>query len=900
MILRLLALFIVLLHLPHHSRAAAESPYTECYTASDFGNIYITTINVKPIGNTCDVRCETECAAFSSNSSSELNSDIIDTCRKACRSGLIFTSTIRQTSTASDATYGFKWSSSAISTTSACSPNAGATDSPEKIMYSSGFAMNPGETFRVTLTKPSFSDGNVVYMCGFETVQIYPVFESLKSDKWSSKQSTWINAIGNSMAQWHARNQNLVDTKIDLRDGDYISFTYGGQYRSIQNGKTSVQPIDLSLVIKNPETILKTIPYNGSDYPYGDGQVKFLPSSNIEALPSNPFTGEAVTDLDAVLANNSANSMWGLYPSAAVVRPTRFTEGLRFSDTDIWKSNGYTQVLASDVYYTYSGVLKGFSSTFTRFAIGYPFDYTDPSGSQYWKQRVGGNIVKIVRRGCKYEDGELLQYGFALQDLSSDAKNPVYLTPTEWFDLDKDTIEQFKEIDVNIATKGLLYFRIKPIEYDAITDTPTCSTSAPECIETISNTPGLFRAASRMGGYSILVEKIIKSPLSSGVISNLVDKIRGYLFGTNDNSAGVAQYVFNTLVGNSGIISAIRALLVLYIAYSGFSFMLGISQLNQKEGSIKLVKMGIVLMLLSPDSWEFFNTTAFKLITDGSLDVLVKIITPSDATEADLAALSQTPTLIFSSFDESFRVLFGTVTWLKISALLLSTPMGIVVCMMTIFAAVIYAICIAKATLLYLSSLIGIAILLSVSPVFLCFILFKYTKQMFDSWWKTLLSYALQPIFVLLAIFMLNNIALLCIKIGLGFAICSSCLLSFSFPLVGTTCIISGYNIVSAMHYPSSAASTFMPYLSNLLCLLIVCHAMYLFTTFGAKLAHMMAASMYAGALEGGEHSVSADFFNQSRGIAAKILQVDSEAIAGTSRLQASARNVMNRVRGRR
>ena len=56
---------------------------------------------------------------------------------------------------------------------------------------------------------------------------------------------------------------------------------------------------------------------------------------------------------------------------------------------------------------------------------------------------------------------------------------------------------------------------------------------------------------------------------------------------------------------------------------------------------------------------------------------------------------------------------------------------------------------IVKALFTYLAGYIGIALMVIVSPLFIPLILFRVTKQYFDKWVKTVISFALQPVLIL-------------------------------------------------------------------------------------------------------------------------------------------------------
>jgi type IV secretion system protein VirB6 len=51
-----------------------------------------------------------------------------------------------------------------------------------------------------------------------------------------------------------------------------------------------------------------------------------------------------------------------------------------------------------------------------------------------------------------------------------------------------------------------------------------------------------------------------------------------------------------------------------------------------------------------------------------------------------------------------------------------------------------------EAAVIYLSALIAIGLLITMAPIFICFMLFGFTKSLCDNWLKQLILYTLQPI----------------------------------------------------------------------------------------------------------------------------------------------------------
>lgn len=838
-------LIFMVINLFCFSTVVAQDIYSGCVTASDFGQPNQNDFIVRPIGKICFDRCKTQCQIFSKKLSGiEINDDIIERCNVACRSGNIYSSKIRVSLAPNNSGDNYAWGTKPLSTSTNCAVgNNSAIDSAGYNLYNTKTLVKPDDKITIKIMSMGSEGSNAVFMCGSSTLSIKPRFESLNPSDWNNNRNLWSNLGNSDISWWNARNQAFTDTGIDIKDGDFLSITYRGQYRHCPSGDChQITDFDKSLLIMRPD--INNNNGSGLGYPQ-QGNYYALPSAKLKSLGS--VFGGSDKDMgensEEIYKNNKDIQWLGLQGSMATQK-TRFGKGLDFGKDEKFLSNGKgkgnTEVYSQDPIYTFTGALEGFSPRFARLGIAYP-------ELVYWPDNLGGLAVDITRKGCMYTNGQRLQFAIGETDAASDIKNPVYNEPqsNQWVDLTDDNLSNFEYL--KIPYEGVLYLRIKPMAYsDDVA--PLCSTKNDICRASISNVKELYQPYNTDGQYYVVVQNTDDPGKVEKVVTSIVDVIRTYLFGNNSDQQGMVQVLFNKFISDSGLVKAIRALIVLYMAFTGLCFMIGIAQFTQKEGITRLFKMAIVLTLIGPDSWKFFNDHLFKLFTDGMLELLVMVTAAPDSAPSEIANLLDHPTQIFSVFNEPFEVLFGSVTWIKIIALFFSgSAMGPVIGFVVILAAGMYAICIAKAILLYLVSLIGIGVLLIMAPIFISFMLFEYTKTMSVTWLKQLASLTLQPIFVFSFITVINYLILASLKTALGFSACKACFLAISIPTYDSVCIIPGYITLYGLHHPSEALSPPMLPISAVFYFLILVQAMYVFTEFGASLANFIITQMFAG-----------------------------------------------------
>lgn len=857
-------LFFVLVILS--TQANAQLLYTDCIYANDFGESNDAYVLLRPVGKICYDRCEIECQAFSrfaDNTTVELNYDIIQSCMTACMSGSTFSSTVREYSAVTTG-FPFTVSSTTYTTGSACSATDTAIDSAANNEYDTELLVAPGDKVQIKVAGIA-GLSNEIYMCGYEIKLVYPSYEAMKMSDWDSNVPSW-NPAGNSI--WNARNPYYVDMGLYVKDGDLLSIGYGGQYVTCNSAPCDFHQSDANLMLKKPTDAINksyTVVDSGNIIPGSQLQIMLTDSTG---MPTGSQTAYDIATF------NSTVEIFGLKGAVPQQVNTRFAAASDINTSEGYYYNGEVKISGQDIYRTFSGTLTGYSTNFARLALGHSMS-TFASGASWINnvsppdapKNLGGYMLEITRKGCPFYNGALVQYGIketistAETESTVSGSNDEYNTSvTAWYDVDSDVIMNFDYI--NIPEGGKLFLRIKSIDYDTSL-APQCNLSESYCGGAASTTANLYKSYNRGGQYAILVSKQKEDGQLISIIRDVVGIVKGYLFGTGAdttgatgqffsggsgtgsnvsafaqaNSQGIVQHLFNRYVSNSMLVNAIRATLVLYIAWVGLSFMIGISPMTQKEALVIIGKITIVVALISPNSWEFFNTTFFNLFVDGTSEIIANIATPADAAPATLAEYRADPSLAFNIFDVPFRIMTSKQTWIKLTALIFSGLIGFVGMLLMVISIVVYLIVIMKAVLIYLMSLIGIAVLLLMAPIFITFMLFKFTKQMFDAWVKQLFSFAFQPIFVFSFLIVINYILILMLKTSLGFTACSTCLLTLDY-IADTLCIFPGYTAIFYQHVPDDSLIPFPAGLmSAMLGFMIAVQASYVFVSFGAQIA---------------------------------------------------------------
>ncbi|MBQ4874979.1 MAG: type IV secretion system protein [Rickettsiaceae bacterium H1] len=289
-----------------------------------------------------------------------------------------------------------------------------------------------------------------------------------------------------------------------------------------------------------------------------------------------------------------------------------------------------------------------------------------------------------------------------------------------------------------------------------------------------NNNSGHFELTTR-------VPKEIKTPFAN-VVDWVITHVNHLLYGDNTPvNPGAVGRVYRTFI-NGPFVSIIQSILILYIAVCSLLYIMGMIRSSQMEVIVILVKIGIVVIVISPNSWEFFNEYLFKVFTEGSIDLINVMSSHSDADTK------------FKFIDRSLSRFAESETWVQIFSLIFTGPLGFIIAFAIIWGIWMLFLAILRAIIIFITSVIIIALLLSIAPFFISFVLFKRTKTVFDNWIKILASTAFQPIMIFATIAMLNNVIMGITYALFNYDVCTQCVANVSInDQVKAFCLLNTY-----------------------------------------------------------------------------------------------------------
>lgn len=214
------------------------------------------------------------------------------------------------------------------------------------------------------------------------------------------------------------------------------------------------------------------------------------------------------------------------------------------------------------------------------------------------------------------------------------------------------------------------------------------------------------------------------------------------------------QKLFSAFTDNQAYQNAVYAATVLMVVFFGIAFTIGIVQVSFQQVLTRMVKIGLIAAVISPSGWTFFSNYVVKFFMDGT-DDLVKGVIQIGAGTTTLLPANATP---FFQLDKLGDFLIQPDTIINImGATFAGGPYGMMMGGLMAIAVWGFISLLIKALRVYAVTFVGRSLLLGVAPIFIVFLLFDKTRQMFTSWLQALIALSLQPIlmFTFLSFFMI-------------------------------------------------------------------------------------------------------------------------------------------------
>lgn len=348
---------------------------------------------------------------------------------------------------------------------------------------------------------------------------------------------------------------------------------------------------------------------------------------------------------------------------------------------------------------------------------------------------VGGFKVYVRADPVVVEDGKALQ--MVVSDINpSDDPNTI---PTP-------IVIDSNDKTITLVQSGTIFLKVPDPDLDYIHNEGSYDVS-------IYN-------KKRMGLISSLIDKVIDL-IRTTMANVLKTGFENVTCSSVDNKANCSEYV-----------SALKSMITLYIIVYALMFTFGLVQVSQLDFVIRVVKIGIILSLLRPESFTFFYEHLFNLYIDGGNEIIAK------ATQVHPGS---NPFIFFDDIITTFFL--QAEPYIFLVSLLFSGLAGIIYFIILIIVMFKVIKVFFNALRNYIMCLVAVSFLLILAPIMIPLMLFEVTKDIFETWLRYLFRYAFEPVLTLIGVGFLMGLLVSLVSPVFSSAYCLKCTIPFFFTI---------------------------------------------------------------------------------------------------------------------
>jgi hypothetical protein len=232
-----------------------------------------------------------------------------------------------------------------------------------------------------------------------------------------------------------------------------------------------------------------------------------------------------------------------------------------------------------------------------------------------------------------------------------------------------------------------------------------------------------------------------------GILETVITRIQT----TVENAA---RSIFDAITLDYEFSVIVYAALILMITFFAIAVMFGFLNLTLGQAMVRMIKIGFIVWILSPDGWYFMEDYFIRFFNGGTI-YLINAMVQIANTGSSAGASSLDATQAFSVLDGAIKTIFSPRMFVTAVAAFGTQPYGVAVGLALLYSIYEFVKALLNALLIFALSIIVKALLFGLAPIFFVFILFDRTKQLFMGWINQLINFSLQPIlmFAFLAFF---------------------------------------------------------------------------------------------------------------------------------------------------
>lgn len=237
------------------------------------------------------------------------------------------------------------------------------------------------------------------------------------------------------------------------------------------------------------------------------------------------------------------------------------------------------------------------------------------------------------------------------------------------------------------------------------------------------------------------------------------DIIAGVFADVNGIMTDIAKNFFNGIIQQPNYTTAVNAAVLLYITIYGIMIVFNLAYHSTGEVVKRLVKIAIVWAVMSPNGWLFFSTFVTNPLI-GGMNQLISQFTAAGGNAGIQAVCSGAPPLPAGCNPNdyvnpiSLNMLMGSMTLVfslrfllvLVSILFTSPAFGWIIALIIFWGIIEFILMLIGAIVTYVRSIVGIAFLFGLAPIFITFILFDRSKNLVQGYANAVLGFFFQPV----------------------------------------------------------------------------------------------------------------------------------------------------------
>lgn len=278
--------------------------------------------------------------------------------------------------------------------------------------------------------------------------------------------------------------------------------------------------------------------------------------------------------------------------------------------------------------------------------------------------------------------------------------------------------------------------------------------------------------ADNQGKYNIKIFRGVGSEEEPGLLEFLVLLVEEVLLGEigedGERKGGLIEFMYKSIVQDSGFALVVQMSLVLYITMFGAAHLFGVVEIsNKKEIMNRVLKISLIIFFVSEGSWYFYEKIVVSFFKDSMDYVVAMMMDIQDAkfdatTMVKIAQMDRASDISnatrFSYVDLIIRNLMSSATSKKIFGLFLNSIFGIIY-IPIIYALIFFFIYVMLyVASVYIANLVKIIFVLALGPIFMVFSLFSRTQQMFKNWLGFLAGRSMEMVVLFTILYLFLNL----------------------------------------------------------------------------------------------------------------------------------------------